>query len=1555
VAEPGGRPHGEHPDRRARRDEGSSARGKLALVEDPNGLRWGRAFATLVAIVLGLVMVAVIAVFVLTNTDWGRERIRRYAQAWINGTIHGQARIGRITGNLLTGMTVHDFVITDSAGKPFVAVESFHGSYSIFGLLHKRISVDQAVAVRAIVVLDKPPSQPWNWQRIFPRDTTPKPPSKQVKWGDWLRFTNATVIGGQLIVTSPWKPSSRLSQRAQDSVVRNALKGDSRLLIKRVPGGFQKIVQLDTVNAKIPLLRLSQPGIKNRLVEISSLNMTAYPFRPPAAKVRDLKGIIPFNNDSAWWKGAYAELPKSRATGDGIYNFDNGDLTLTLHGDPASFADLRWVYPRLPSDGRGVLDFKLVWRGALEDYQVSRATVTIAGARTTGSFGITLGDTITIHNTDLHFTGVQTRTLEQMIPNFKSPRRGTFAGHAIVAGGRNALAVNGDVTFADQVAGVSRVQAVGGIGFPGRGVRAADLHVKLMPAQVDLARTWMPTLPIHGTITGSGTVNGSTDSELRIVGDIDHRDRGTRSVIDGRATVHLAGGFSLTVDARARPISLVEVGRSFPSAGLQGSAAGPFHLSGTMRALRASVDFMLPDGGRLDGHGVFDVAGRDAGYDLTAHVVALNTHTIDFKAPSTSLTGTIVAKGRGFDPTTMHSTIAAEFSRSRWDTLRVDSASIRTTIADGLAQVPKLYLAGSHIVANASGAFGLRSDRTGQLRFTASVDSLGAFNHLVPKQNGTKAMIPPRPGIAARELARAKADSARVDRATQMERLISGRPAPKLAVKPPPKPVPADTISGSAFAAGTVTGNIYQFTVEGRAAGDRVNVRGNYARSFKSQFVWRDARTPEVSVAVGFDADSVSVMGFAFDTVNVRLTYRTPGGRIEVAAIEDQHRQYSAKGDYAFFPDRKQIRLADMRFQFDTAQWTLVRPSLIAWGGPGVRVTDLELRNRGAGRVYANGLLPTSGSADFRVDIDNFPISNIVDIAQTDIPIAGVLTLHGTMRGSLSAPTFHGAFGVVSATYDSTKIPITRGTFDYSNEQLVAHAEALQRNGEPMTTADARLPINLAVTGVTGDRLLPRPMSVDITGDSLPIDLIPELTDVVTNVHGHAAGRIAMRGTLRRPSLTGGLVLDRGTMTITASGATIEDIAGTVRMADDTVYVDSIAGWAKGPVWLSGIVAVGDWRDPSFNLHLRSSGAELLANQYGKLRADADVAFTGPFTTATLKGNVTVTQGVIYAPEPTGRHVIGAGDPALFNVIDTAVAADRNLFPAPSPLLANLTMDVSLSVKHNTWVRNREANIEIYTDDPLTVHAEQQAFDLTGVVTTDRGEYNFLSRRFQIKRGSAIFIGSPDLNPTLQITGEYQVVTAVRGTLNIRVSIGGTLRQPKLSLESDAQPPRTQSELLSLLAFGQTTSSLLGSASSSIASTAATSDLFGIGAQYAVRRLASVALGVAVDQVEMQAGRAFGTDVFDITPGDVPSSNFVGNFITQTKVEAGKYVNPRTFVSVQTQAAQFGAAIDHRTADGWQFNASFGPRILLGEPRLDSQPFRTITSYGGFILRDWRF
>ncbi len=1527
----------------------------VAPHQNPEALHWTRGIVVGVSMIAGFILLAMGVVLVLTGTDWGRERMRRLAQNSLNSYLHGTTRIGRLSGNLLVGVTVHDFVITDSAGKPFIAIESFRANYSIMGLLRKRVWIDGAVAVRPLVVLDRPEGQPWNWQRIFARITAPKPPTQRPGWGDWIRFTNATVVDGELIVRTPWRPSERLSATARDSVIRDVLGGGSRLLVHRVTGGFEKVVQLDSITGTIPLLRLSQPGLKDRLLEISALTMTAYPFRPPAANVRDMKAVISFNNDSAWWHGAYVALPQSRATGDGSYAFASGDMTLTVHSDPADLGDMRWVYPRLLANGRGKFDLRLEWRGALQDYQFANADITMGPSHVTGTFGIMLGDTITIHDADLRFAGLDTRTLEQLIPHFSSPRRGTFAGHGIVHGGRHALAVNGDVRFDDQRAGPSRVIANGEIGFLDQGgIRARNLRLQLLPVQVDMARTWMPTLPISGVVSGAATINGSTTTQLDVAANVEHLDRGARSALDGTASIRLTGAKYFDVNVVARPVSLVEVGRFVPAVGLQGNAAGPAHISGTLTNLRVVATLALPEGGRFETRGTLDLASRDKSYDLTSRLYTVNLRTIDGKAPVTSLTALTTVRGRGTQLATMRTVIAADLSTSRWDTVAVDTASVRVTLANGLADVQRLSAVGAHTTVSASGSFGLTRERSGQLTYRLRMDSLGAFNRWLPRLTGAPPPVAPRPMVVARALQQARADSIRVARATEMGRLLSGAPGPRLVVHAP-QPVPADTLAGSMYASGTLSGNLYDFDLRGRAGGDNVVARGNFIRHFQSEYIWRHARTSASTLAVGLDADSVSAMGFAFDTLNARLTYNSPGGHMELAVTQGGNRQYGANGDYAFYPDYKELRFVDMTFRFDTALWSMPHPGLIRWGGPGIRVTNFELRNRGNGRVYANGLLPTTGVADFVFDVDNLPVANIVDLTQSDVELTGTMTLHGQMSGTLSAPSFSGAFGLAQGTYNKVLVPELHGRFGYADRLLVTHIDALHGSGQPMTTIDGRIPINLAFTGVTGSRLLPNPIAVDLAADSLPLELIPQMTSVVSELHGRAAGKMTMRGTLERPSLVGAFTWAQGSVKITSTGAMIESVGATVRMANDTVYVDSLAGWAKGPVRVRGTLAVGNWREPSFNLFLVSQNAELIDNDSARVRIDAGLALTGPYRSAYLSGAVTITQGVIYAPEPEGRHVIGAGDPALFNVLDTATASDRQLFPPTSPLLANLRVQIALNVNHDTWVRNRETNVEIYTDDPITVYDEQQALSLTGVITTDRGEYDFMSKRFQIKRGSATFIGNPDMNPTLQVTGEYQVQLAAHGAVNIRVVIGGTLRRPKLSLESDAQPPRTQSELLSLLAFGQSSTSLLAFGSTSIAGTAATSDLFGVGAQFAVRRLAGVALGVAVQQVEIQAGRTFGTDVFDITPADVPTTNAIGSFLTQTKFEAGKYINGRTFVSAQEQAGRLGVGIEHRTADGWHIQTSIEPRVVLLEPTLSSQPFRTMTTYGGYVIREWRF
>lgn len=1514
---------------------------------------------------LGLLAVIGIAVFVVTQTDWGRERVRRIAVQQIANRINGRVRIGRLRGNLLDGVTAENVAISDSTGQPFLVAESVHADYSLGALLRQRVWLDNVRLIRPLVVLDRPPdSKVWNYQRIFkPRNKPPVVKDTTAGWGTWIRLTDVSVVDGHLVVRTPWHPSERLvTQVARDSAIEDVLSGGSRLMVRRVPGGFQKIVELQSLSARAPLVRLADPSYANRQAVVAALEMNALPFRPPAAKVTAMKGTFQFNNDSVWWNGVNARLPDSRISGDGRYTFTSGDMTLVLHGAPANMGDLRWLYPRLPSNGYGTLDFVLNWQGAAQDYIARNADVHVGAAHLTGSFGLTLTDTFTLHQTDLRFANVDTRLLEQVVPHLSAPWRGALTGHAVVSGGKHALFVNGETQFAAQRAGTSDVGIAGEVGFMTHGLRAQNLRLAMHPLQVELARKWLKTAPVSGAVSGTALVNGNTANQLAIVADLTHTDRGASSRVDGHATVTLASAnapMRLTVDANAHPLSLIEVGRFAPSLGLQGNVAGPIHLAGTTRNLRFRTDLALPAGGRLAANGLVGLGGAATTYQVNARARVANLATVIAKAPRTSITAQVSANGRGFTPATMQAQLAANFSASAWDSVRIDTGAVRVAVSGGLLDVRQVLVRGNSATANIHGTFGLVAGRTGELTYQVAIDSLGAFNRFVPRSATDTGAVAPRPGRVAAALAKARADSARIAQATEVERAVTGAPPPKLAPVMPAA-IQRDTLAGSVVAAGTLRGNLQDFDLRGRLAARNLIARGNAAQRLRAEYAWTNARTPDATLALGVEGDSVQAGGFSLDSVSARVSYRKPGGHVEMLVRQDPGRTYALHGDYALGPRSRELHIADAQIQMDTVRWATARPAVIRWSSDGLLVQTLDLRDGEGGRIYANGLLPTQGQANFQLEVSNLQLGDVTALLQSDIPITGVAMVAGTMQGTLSAPTFNGAFGVTNATYSGSAIPDLRGTFAYANQRLTSSVRALRAGGSQLAYATGEIPINLALQGVTGPRMLPGGLALDVTADSLPLDLIPSMPGMWSHTSGLAVGRVVMRGTFQRPSLVGALAIRDAKARIDPLGVQLSDINGAVRMLNDTVFVDSLVAQSHGPVRLRGSLGVGSWRAPSFDLYLVAHNALVLNTDLGRLYADAGVALTGPFTSPYLSGQVTVTQGVIYPPSSSQGRVLSAGDPGIFNVVDTAVTSEVDLIPKASPFMQGLRMDAQVAVNHNTWVRRKDANVEVYTEYPVVVRMEHHQLTLLGSVNTDRGEYTFLSKRFQIKRGSAMFTGSTELNPLLQITAEYEVSIPGQPALNIRVLVGGTMRKPSLSLESDAQPPKSQSELLSYLAFGRSSTSLLDFGSgTSVTTLGSGSDLVGFGAALAVRRLTGVALGVAADQLENEAGRALGTDYFNVTPADVPPELVQGRgvvgFLYQTRFEAGKYLNPRTFVGVQEAAGYPGAQLQYRAGKGWQYQLSAEPRVLVGEPTLAGPRAIPTTAFGAIITREWRF
>jgi autotransporter translocation and assembly factor TamB len=1181
------------------------------------------------------------------------------------------------------------------------------------------------------------------------------------------------------------------------------------------------------------------------------------------------------------------------------------------------------------------------------------------GARLRGRFAISFADTFAIHDTDVRFSNVSTKLIEQLVPGFNSPRRGTLDGQLAILGGRNAMQLNGDVAFHDPGTGTSRVIGGGAVGLANGEFRMRNLKVRAAPMQVALVKALLPSLAqtipqIGGTLVGTVNLNGSTRTALAVAGAIEHRDRGGVSNLAGSAGIKLGRVPSFTIDLRARPLSLAEVGLFAPSLGLRGTASGPIKLRGTLADMRISTALQLSSGGWVRADGRLALAGSRTSYDLTGELQGVNLNSMIAKAPETSLTGKLSARGTGFTPATMRAAIAADFTGFRWKGVSAERLTGRVAVANGLATVERLFASAAGTRIEAAGTFGLRSGRSGELHYSVAIDSLGTYDKWIP---GTRTGVErPRTALVARAFEKARADSIRIARATEVERAATGRAMPRIPLDTPSS-LARSVTTGRLRAAGTLRGNINDFDIRGRLAADNVILRGNSARSLQAEYAWTNARTSNSTIAVGVEGGQLSVKGFAFDTLSGRLSYRKPDGELQIAVRQGEDRDYSARASFVLGP-RRTVRVNDLALRADTTTWRLAHVAEVHWHAAGIEVHDVLLQSNTGGRVYANGLLPTQGQANLVLDVSNFQIADISSFLQSDLALRGVLTARGVLEGSLRDPQFRGAAGLVNGNYNGSAIPDFQSTFTYANASLTAHAEALRKNGMPALVADAVMPINLALSGVTGPRLLDAPLRVDVSGDSLPLDLIPGFTDAVADIQGVAVGRFAMRGTLKRPTFAGGVTWTKGSVRVVSTGMFVHDIAASLRMARDTVYVDSASGVSgRGTVRLAGHLLVGSWREPGFDLHLVADNAEVLNNDHGRLSADVGLSLTGPFKSAYVAGLVHVRQGVGYIPEPTHKNLVNAGDPAVFAVMDTSVMSDRELFPTSNALLENMRIDVDVTINRNTWLRSRDANIEMFTEEPIRVHREADALALTGVISTDRGEYTFLSKRFEVKRGSATFTGGAELNPIVQATGEYEVALAGRPNFNVRVLIGGTLQKPKLTLESDAQPPISQSDLLSYLAFGRSASSLLQLEGSGLTGASATGNLVGVGAALATKRMAAVALGVMADEVEGEATRGLGADVFNITPADVPTElggQGVVNFFQSTKVEAGKYLSPYFFMALQAQQYP-GIRAEYRTPKGWRYEGTIEPRYLLQPPSLDLQPIRPVTAFGAFIIREWRF
>jgi translocation and assembly module TamB len=1148
------------------------------------------------------------------------------------------------------------------------------------------------------------------------------------------------------------------------------------------------------------------------------------------------------------------------------------------------------------------------------------------------------------------------------------------------------LAVDGALELRDPRAGVSRVAANGAVRLD-EPLRFRGLDVRLDPLQVAFLRPFLPDLPIEGTLAGSATLDGAPAGRLAVRADLTHLERGERSRVVGRA--ELIQGERATADVQLLPLSLEVAGRFAPQAGLHGWAEGRLQATGTMDDLAIIADLRVPDDGQVAATGRLDLESEQPGYRLDSRLVSFNFAAVTRRAPATtSLTGTITADGRGTDPQTMRADLHADLGGPRWDGVEADTVRLRLAIDRGLARVDDSIVQLGNAEAWLDGTFGLVADRIGELAYRIEVDSLQTFAPYPPPGEPRRYRVPTeaRPDTVPLDGHLEPAD--RVDRRTPGDPPVKRDPD-----REPAEPrdhriagpteteldttsadtlettAPAVSLAGSLDAAGTLRGNIESFDLHGRAevvdfAYDGVRIGSGHAEHEIVAF-----GTEQPSFVVAADLEELHLQGLDYDRATVRIDHRGARygtGSAAVAVYQDEDTDLRADVEFDLALDRNELLLHEVDLRFDTITWRSAQPGSVRWNGDGFELASIDLRSDSGGRIFLDGALPRAGRAELQVVVEDLPLDLVVTLLQDDARATGVLSLTAEVQGSLASPELAGQAALIGASHDGREFPDTRAGFAYAGTRLVLDADFLD-GGVVIGRAAGEVPIDLALADLDGPRLLDAPLALELRADGVPLEAIPVFTDAVSDVRGRIDGEISVGGTPDDPMLDGVVNLDLASLRLVASGVRYDDISGTLRFEGRTITVDSVVAWNGGPIRLIGELDLASLDSPVFDLQMTASAAQILDNEYGRLWVDAELDIQGPFDGVAIAGEARTHRGVFYLPEGGDPRMVNLDDPETFERLDPDLMAARDALIQPSPLLANLQVDLSLFVSPETWVRSTQANVEVYTEPqigPLSLQYDGANGELSieGTVNTDRGEYAFMGRRFQITRGAATFLGSGEFDPLIQVVAEHEVRMAGREPLEIRIVLQGTALEPTIALESNARPPLSQTDLLSFLAFGRTASSLMQVQGSSLSGQgAAAGDLVGNVAGLASQQLGAVAANAILQEFERDAARSLGLDVFHITPADLPAELFTGRFedlLRGTRVEAGAYISPRVFAAGHarpTFETRPGARLEYRTPVGFDLVTSWEPRFLTPVPTLtEVTPGRT-SVFGTFLRREWRF
>ena len=1163
------------------------------------------------------------------------------------------------------------------------------------------------------------------------------------------------------------------------------------------------------------------------------------------------------------------DAPASTLAARGLVRF-GGAAGLRMDGlqvtaEPLYLATLAPLFPASAAMLRGTLRGGASLTGTLEALRISGgdlayAVGTAPETRLRGISGTVAMDPTLRFDVSARAEPLALATLTQLFPSLPF-RSATLAGPIHVSGTPQRVAFDVDLNGS-----AGALAARGTLGLGGR-VPTFDVSGRVAAFRAAVLVQGAPQ--VADEVTGTFSARGSTD-DFRF--GVDLRQRAGSFNLAG--TIRRPAGVPMIFDVAGRVDNFqlgVLLGR--PSL-LPGPVSGPIRVSGGGRQpYRFDVDLRGPQG-------VFALNGWYAPGTLPRYAVSGTVAGLDLAAlpglaafPHTRLTGTLLLDGRGTTPETFAG--RAEFTAAPGSTvggIALSAGTVKVNSDGGVLRVDTLLFAGRGFRAEARGAIGITRS-AGPLTFSLNAPNLALLRPFVPGSD----TLPDLAGSVA----------------------LSGTMQGTLRS-------PSVGLAGQAraFRYGTYAAGALAFSFAGQKTGT----------------AWTgDAKLNGTALQVG---------AIKLEALDLTAGLRPGATAFSFSARRDAQTDLSAAGTLEMDGLSPRGAILDaLALRLGGSEWRLAQRAHVAWSAErGLAVQGLLLRRTGPGApglIAAEGVLPPSGTADFRLQLQGIDLAEARRVFPAFPDAQGILTLDATIQGQVNDPRLRVEARVDSLRYGGVTADSVQVHADYAAGRMTVSG-GVRVAGREIVDAVASVPMRLSLGGIVPglELLRDQPLTATLTADSVPLGLITQsFPAYLKDGAGVMRARVVVSGTPAHPSVNGDATLDNGELTVTRLGAHWTAMNGRLSMHGDTIRVDSLTAHTghDGRALVNGTVLLDDGAHPRIDLAVWLDDFQVADSpDLASIQSRSRVRLSGRVPAVVVTGTVEIEDGTIYIPSLNAT--------AEADIVDAdvgALGADTIVAPttAQALLAAFIPRELKVTVGESVWLQSPDARIQIRGDLTIDRPAGVATNLIFGELDAVRGsytvEFGLFRRQFEIVQGVVRFYNTPELNPSLDITAAYRVRGGTTDQpLDVLVHLTGTLDQPRVELSTNNRVPLSQSELASLLLFGRTSDAAAGLPEELLSGLVVQEAL----ANLIVAQIEKTLVNTGwVDFVRVRTSTAAGSGA------SAASGSSLGlGFLGALTVEIGKEVISNVYVTGEvvnvTSQPQFGLGVD------WQISPTLSLR-----------------------------